>query len=62
MTPFNYPLNNNSNFDPTSFFHMQPPMAASSNDNNHLTSLLPTKDENNYLSSLLPIKYDNEEY
>jgi len=49
ITPFNYSLNNNSNLESTSFLHMQPPMTISSNDNNHLTPLLPiTTDTEEY--------------
>jgi len=44
IPPFNY-----SNLETTSFLHLQSPMAIQSNDNNHLTPLLPiTTDTEEY--------------
>ncbi|CAF0738819.1 unnamed protein product [Adineta steineri] len=46
FTPFNYPVNNNSDLDTKSFFYMQPSMNTTSTDDNHLTSLLPMPNDN----------------
>jgi hypothetical protein len=46
ISPFGYPLNNNSDFETSSFLHTQPPMASTSTDNN----------------PLLPITNDIEQY
>lgn len=43
ISPFNYPLNNSSSQETTSFIQMQPPM--SSIDNNYMNFLSPMTDD-----------------